>query len=323
MSSRQSHYATGCLHYKMNKLVSVIIPAYNHERFIGPAIESVLKQTYSNLELIIIDDGSKDDTGKIAQSYKDSRLKYYYQENQDAYNTINRGLGLAQGEYIAILNSDDIYTTDRLEKLLATQQESNAACLFTDVIPISDTGEVFRDQNFGWNLWHKKNRDWYFECKDLYSAFLKGNFMVTTSNLFMTAEAVGKVGKFCSLRYLHDYDYIFRMMLAFPSQVHYLADQKLLYYRIHSGNTLSEAAITGRLQDVEVIRKYMLAALPEQWRGLATAGTERLLELRDELEQVRTELAGQGQTEPSVRERLKLLVAAVRFKLRKKLAERL
>ncbi len=304
----------------VKKLVSVIIPAYNHERFIGPAIESVLKQTHSNLELLVIDDGSTDKTGEIAQSYDDPRLKYYHQENQDAYNTINRGLGLAQGEYIAILNSDDIYTTDRLAKLLAAQQESNAACLFTDVIPISDAGEKFTDPNFGWNLWHKKNRDWHFQCQDLHTAFLKGNFMVTTSNLFMTAEAARKVGKFCSLRYLHDYDYIFRMMLAFPGQVRYLDDEKLLYYRIHSGNTLSEAAITGRLQDLEVIQKYMLAALPEQWRGLVAAGTARLLELRDELEQVRTQLGCQA--EPSVRERLKLLFTAVRFKLRKKLAGR-
>jgi glycosyltransferase involved in cell wall biosynthesis len=305
----------------MNKLVSVIIPAYNHERFIGPAIESVLKQTHSNLELLVIDDGSTDKTGEIAKSYDDPRLKYCHQENQDAYNTINRGLGLAQGDCIAILNSDDIYTTDRLEKLLAAQQESNAACLFTDVIPISDAGEEFTDPNFGWNLWHKKNRDWHFQCKDLYTAFLKGNFMVTTSNLFMTAEAASKVGTFCPLRYLHDYDYIFRMMLAFPGQVRYLDNEKLLYYRIHSGNTLSEAAITGRLQDLEVIQKYMLAALPEQQRGLAAAGTARLLELRDELEQVRSGLAGQA--EPSVRERLKLLLAAVRFKLRKKLTGRL
>lgn len=285
-----------------NPLISVIIPAYNHERFIGPAIESVLNQTYSNLELIVIDDGSKDATGTIAQSCSDPRLSYYHQENQDAYNTINRGLGLAKGEYVAILNSDDIYTTDRLEKLLAVQQATNAACLFTDVIPISDAGEEFTDPNFGWNLWHKKNRDWYFTCNDLLTAFLKGNFMVTTSNLFMTAEAVRTVGNFCSLRYLHDYDYIFRMLLAFPGQVRYVDDQKLLSYRIHSGNTLSEAAITGRLQDLEVIRKYMLAALPEQWRGIAAAGTERLLELRDELEQVRAELAGRA--EPSVRKRL-------------------
>lgn len=300
-------------------LISVIIPAYNHERFIGPAIESVLQQTHSQLELIVVDDGSTDTTGTIAQSYDDPRLSYYHQKNQDAYNTINRGLGLAKGAYIAILNSDDIYSIDRLARLLEAQQESGAACLFSDVVPISDSGEEFTDPSFGWNLWHKKNRDWYFTCGDVYTAFLKGNFMVTTSNLFMTAEAVRTVGTFCSLRYLHDYDYIFRMMLAFPGQVRYVHDQKLLSYRIHSGNTLGEAAVTGRLQDVDVIHKYMLAALPEQYRSLAAAGTARLLELRDELEQVRSELAGRA--EPSVRERLKLLTVAVRYKLRKKLGK--
>ncbi|MCI5221773.1 MAG: hypothetical protein D3924_03625 [Candidatus Electrothrix sp. AR4] len=144
--------------------------------------------------------------------------------------------------------------------------------------------------------------------------------MVTTSNLFMSAEAVKQVGKFCSLRYLHDYDYIFRMMLTFPGQVRYVDDAKLLYYRIHDGNTLGEAAITGRHQDIEIINKYMLAALPEENRHIVAAGTERLLELRDELEQVRNELA--GQTEPSVRERFDLLTGAVKYKLRKKMTNR-
>lgn len=299
-------------------LVSVVIPAYNHELFVGPAIESVLNQTWQDLELIVIDDGSTDKTGEVVQSYKDERLSYFFQENQDAFNTINRGLGMAKGDYVAILNSDDIYSTDRLEKMVAAQQKNDAACLFTDVIPISDEGEEFTDPGFGWNMWHRKNREWYFKCKDLYTAFLKGNFMVTTSNLFITAEAVRRVGKFCSLRYLHDYDFIFRMMLAHPGQVHYLDGEKLLYYRIHSGNTLSEAAVTGRQQDMEMIRKYMLAALPEESRQIAAAGSDRLMELKDELQQVQAELG--RQSEPSVRDHFHQLCSVVRYKLRKKIS---
>ncbi|WP_339134641.1 MAG: glycosyltransferase [Candidatus Electrothrix sp. GW3-4] len=302
-----------------NKLISVVIPAYNHERFIGPAVDSVLNQTWENLELIVIDDGSTDGTGAMVKAYTDPRLSYYYQENQDAFNTINRGMGLVKGDYIAILNSDDIYAKERLEKLVAIQQQSKAACLFTDVLPISDAGTVFTDPDFGWNVWHQKNRDWYFACEDLYAAFLKGNFMVTTSNLFMTAEAVQRVGKFSSLRYLHDYDYIFRMLLAFPDQVQYVADEQLLYYRIHDGNTLGEAAITGRQQDLEVIQKYMLAVLPKEYRMIASAGTERLLELRDELELVRSELASMA--EPSVKGRLHLLLSAIQYKVREKLRQ--
>ncbi|MCI5159304.1 MAG: glycosyltransferase [Candidatus Electrothrix sp. AUS1_2] len=302
---------------KKKKRISVVIPAYNHERFIGAAVDSVLNQTWQELELIVVDDGSTDGTGDIVKAYTDPRLSYYYQDNQDAFNTINRGMGLAEGDYIAILNSDDIYAEDRLERLVALQEESGAACLFTDVIPISDAGTVFTDPDFGWNIWHHKNREWYFSCENLYTAFLKGNFMVTTSNLFMTAEAVRRVGKFCSLRYLHDYDYIFRMMLAFPGRVQYVADEQLLYYRIHDGNTLGEAAVIGRQQDLEVIQKYMLAALPEESRMIAATGVERLLELRDELEQVRGELARGA--EPSVREQGRLLLSAIKYKVRKKL----
>jgi len=271
-------------------LVSVVIPAYNHERFVGAAVESVLQQSCADLELIVIDDGSRDRTAEVVQSYTDPRLSYYYQENQDAYNTINRGLGMATGRFVAILNSDDVYTPDRLERLLLSQEQTGAECLFTDVIPISDEGLEFTDPAFGWNVWHQKNRSFHRQCGDLYTAFLKGNFMVTTSNLFMTNTAVKKVGNFCSLRYLHDYDYIFRMMLAHPGKVHYLADEKLLYYRIHSGNTLGEAAITGRLQDQELIKKYMLAIVPEQQKAQVAAGSERLVELEQELQAVRETL---------------------------------
>ena len=138
-------------------LISVIIPAYNHEKFIGAAVDSVLTQTVADLELIVINDGSTDQTGEIVQSFTDKRLAYYYQKNKDAYNTINRGLGLAKGSYIAVLNSDDLFTSNRLERLLECQKETDAECIITDVIPISDRGVEFTDPEFGWNLWHQNN----------------------------------------------------------------------------------------------------------------------------------------------------------------------
>ena len=297
-------------------LISVIIPAYNHEKFIGAAVDSVLNQSINDIELIVINDGSTDQTGEIVQSYTDRRLTYFYQENCDAYNTINRGLSLAKGHYIAILNSDDLYTLNRLERLLKCQEDTRAECIITDVIPVSDSGEEFTDPEFGWNIWHQKNRKFYFECGDIYTAFLKGNFMVTTSNLFMTAEAVKKTGEFCSLRYLHDYDYIFRLMLSCPGKVHYLAGEKLLYYRIHSGNTLGEAAITGREQDQELIRKYMLKVIPQKYAALVAAGADRLVELEKELYEVKTAMA--PATVQGVRPALKMLQQNLKVWINKK-----
>ena len=275
---------------KKKDFVSVIIPAYNHEKFVGKAVESVLKQSWEHLELIVINDGSTDRTGDIVQGFSDTRLKYFDQENQDAYNTINRGLHMARGDFIAILNSDDVYPTNRLERLLKVQKKTRAACIFTDVQPITENGDEILDYSFGWHLWHQKNRDYYKQCGDLYTAFLKGNFMVTTSNLFMRKDAVKRVGDFCTLRYLHDYDYIFRLMLNFPDQVIYLEDEKLLYYRIHGGSTLSEAAIVGREQDKEVIRRYMMAKIPDALKSIVETGVDRLVELENELFTVRAEI---------------------------------
>lgn len=271
-------------------LISVVIPAYNHERFVGEAIESVLDQSCGDLELVVVDDGSTDRTAEVIKGYTDKRLRYYHQENQDAFNTINRGISLSRGHFISILNSDDVYEKNRLEKLAAVLENKNCVCTFSDVIPVSDDGEHFTDPQFGWNIWHKKNRDFYFACGDLYTSFLKGNFMVTTSNLFMTADAASKVGPFCSLRYLHDYDFIFRMMNTFPNQVYYADDLQLLRYRIHSGNTLGEAAISGRLQDQELIRKYLLAVIPDDLRQYVQAGSDRLVELEKELNKVRMQV---------------------------------
>lgn len=300
-------------------LISVVIPAYNHERFVGFAIDSVLEQTCQDFELVVVNDGSTDSTEKVILGYEDQRIRYFYQENQDAYNTINRGISLAQGEFVAILNSDDIFATNRLEKLLEFCRERDKVCVFSDVIPVDDQNNEFSDPDFGWNVWHQDNRDYYLDCGDLYTAFLHGNFMVTTSNLFMTREAALQVGPFCSLRYLHDYDFIFRMIARFKDRVGYIHDQKLLYYRIHGGNTLGEAAITGREQDQQLIEKYMLEAIPEAYHGYVTSGSRRLVKLEKELHQVRRQVVP---TNPAgVRPALKNLKEALSVWGKKKLGD--
>lgn len=272
-------------------LVSVVIPAYNHEAYVGPAMESVLAQTVRDWELIVIDDGSTDRTWPVIQGFQDPRLICHHQENQDAYNTLNHGLHLAQGRFIAVLNSDDVYAANRLERCLAELERTGAECVFTDVQPMDAGGHLLTDSDHPWNCWHQKNRRFYFQCGDLYTAFLKGNFMVTTSNLFLSAAAAARVGDFAPLRYLHDYDYIFRVLLACPDKVRYLPDEKLLYYRLHGGNTLGQGAVTAREQDQQVIKKYLLAGVPADARARVAAGMERLVELEQELAVERGRLA--------------------------------
>jgi glycosyltransferase involved in cell wall biosynthesis len=263
--------------------ISVIIPAYNHEKFIGAALDSALNQTVSAVEIIVIDDGSTDNTAEIIKSYQDPRLTYIYQENQDAFNAINRGVEKAECQFITILNSDDVYTRNRLEKLINIQRDTGAECLFTDVIPIDENGNQIPKTQHYWHLWHERNRKFFFTYDDLYSVFLRGNLLVTTSNLFLTANAVKMIGKFAPLHFLHDYDYMFRALLALGNKVEYVHSEKLLYYRIHKSNTLSEGAVSARNQDKELIKKYMMARVPENIKPYVAAGSERLMELEYEL----------------------------------------
>ena len=192
--------------------------------------------------------------------------------------------------FISIINSDDVYSTNRLQRLLEIQRTTSAACVFSEVSPIDDEGnplgDQLGDQQHPWIVWHKRNRDYYLERKDLYDGFLNGNYMVTTSNLFMTRALYETVGGFCSLRYLHDYDYIFRILLAAENNTVYLDDEMLLYYRIHGANTLSEAAVTGREQDRQLIRKYLMEKCPPDTHAYINTAINRLIALEHELIEV-------------------------------------
>lgn len=99
-----------------NPLISVLMPAYNAEKYIKEAIESILNQTFSNFEFIIIDDGSIDATEEIIKSFKDSRIVYIKNEkNLGLIKTLNKGISIARGEFIARMDSDDISMPQRFE----------------------------------------------------------------------------------------------------------------------------------------------------------------------------------------------------------------
>ena len=101
--------------------ISIVMPAYNAERFLAEAIESALAQTWSDFELIILDDGSQDRTREIAQSYalRDSRIRVESHENMGVSPTLNRGLALSANEWVAVMHADDVMMPNRLERQLA------------------------------------------------------------------------------------------------------------------------------------------------------------------------------------------------------------
>jgi len=96
--------------------VSVVIPTYNRQRLVQDTIDSVLRQTFEDLELIVIDDGSTDDTRRVLQDRYGTRLRYVYQENQGESAARNHGIALAGGEYVAFVDSDDLWHAQKLER---------------------------------------------------------------------------------------------------------------------------------------------------------------------------------------------------------------
>ena len=96
--------------------VSVVIPTYNRQRLVQDTIDSVLRQTFGDLELIVIDDGSTDDTRRVLQDRYGTRIRYVYQENQGESAARNHGIALAGGEYVAFVDSDDLWHPQKLER---------------------------------------------------------------------------------------------------------------------------------------------------------------------------------------------------------------
>lgn len=144
-------------------IVSVIIPTYNRAEFVGAAIASVLGQTFSRFELIVIDDGSSDATDQVIRSFHDPRLTFVRQENQGRSAARNRAIRMARGKYIAFLDSDDEYLQDKLF-LQVTYMEAHpevgmlytsAQCINADGEPLEQhtykadiEGDIYRDVAF-------------------------------------------------------------------------------------------------------------------------------------------------------------------------------
>ena len=123
----------------MNELVSIIMPSYNTGKFIQETINSVKNQTYNNWELIIVDDGSTDNTDEVVRAIKDDRIKYIKNKvNKGAAISRNIALREAKGKWIAFLESDDLWKEDKLEKQIKFMEDNNYYFSYTNYIEIDE-----------------------------------------------------------------------------------------------------------------------------------------------------------------------------------------
>ena len=162
-------------------LVSVIMPAYNAERFIEEAINSVVNQTVEDWELIVIDDGSADSTFEIVNTYaqKDPRIRAFINEkNMGVAKTRNRGLDLARGKYVALLDSDDYWKPQLLEKMLYRSQETSADIVYCSYEMVDEGGQ-------------KVCNDFIVPLETTYEESMVRS-VITCSSVLITADLVRK-----------------------------------------------------------------------------------------------------------------------------------
>lgn len=219
----------------MKNSISVIIPLYNHEKFIEATIKSVVNQTVAPIEIIVINDGSTDDSHavmqRLCQEYP--QIKYFLQANQGAHATINAAIAKAACEYIAILNSDDMYHPSRLELCLKhIVSNPSVDMIATAIQGIDEEGRLVE------LVWCNYYKSRYEETNDLFLALVDGNFFFTTSNIFIKKSVFDEVGNFSCFRYAHDLDFFLRLITHNKKVV--LINEPLLMYRIHGSNTISE-----------------------------------------------------------------------------------
>ena len=222
-----------------NPTVSVVIPSYNHSLFIGKAIESVVSQSLERLELIVVDDGSRDNSLEIIEGFNDPRLKLMTQPNRGAHAAINRGIAAARGKYIAILNSDDFFHSERLERCLNTIEKTGSSFVtsYITLVDSANTDLGVKEGFYNLDPWPISPSGSLKETKDPLLNLLATNYTATTSNFFFKTDLVQEVGQFAPLRYCHDWDFALRVASKKPIA---FISEPLLSYRTHDNNTIRE-----------------------------------------------------------------------------------
>ena len=224
---------------------SVVIAAYNHGKYIKQTIRSVLDQTFQDFEIIVFDDGSKDNTRDIVSTIKDKRVKYMCQPNSGLPAIgRNRGMSLSSGKYIALLDGDDYWKNNKLEKCKSVLDTKKDVALMCHDESVVYDGKILRNTNYG-----------PYE-KDMYERLLFGGNTLHTSAVVMRRELFFDEGmKFSEDRNLftvEDYDYWLRL-----SKKHkfYFLKESLGFYRVTEegaflssgqGNTVNMLGILDR-----------------------------------------------------------------------------
>jgi glycosyltransferase involved in cell wall biosynthesis len=226
-------------------IISIIIPAYNAERTILNTIVSVQQQTFSDFELIVINDGSTDRTLEILATIEESRLKVFSYSNGGLPVARNRGIAQATGDYISFIDADDLWTSDKLElQLTALQQQPEAGVAYSWTCNMGEKGESFHP---GKSVMYTGN---------VLPQLLMSNFIASGSNILATKEAIATAGEFDPvLKSCEDWDFYLRLAARWSFVV---VPKAQILYRQSAGAMSSK---------VEVMEKYHRLVLERAFKA--------------------------------------------------------
>lgn len=226
-------------------LVSVVVPSYNHEKFVRQCIESIINQTYKNIELFVIDDGSKDNTSVILKELSE-KYKFYFerQENRGVINTTNKLLKMCKGKYISILASDDAWLPDKLEKQVAfMEQNLEISACFGNELSIDAENNILPPHNQTFIGY----KEYFFEDIISFNAYI-----AACTNLYRK-EVFEKLGYYNPDILLEDL-YLHLKMTDNKMRIVVLP-HLLTYYRRH-GNNFSNKSDIFYYQKMKLLEVY-------------------------------------------------------------------
>jgi glycosyltransferase involved in cell wall biosynthesis/predicted RNA methylase len=244
---------------RQRDLVSIVIPTYNRDEFISEAINSALNQTYTNVEVIVVDDGSKDSTREIVAKYG-NRVRYYYKENGGIGSALNLGIRKMNGKWFKWLSSDDVLTPDAVEVLVSHADATGALITYTDYDIIDYNGNHL-----------KKFVEPHFTSYFEYASALWTRFIGNGSSVLVAKSCFDEVGLFDeNLRSAEDYEWWLRACLLHGHRFFHIP-AITLKYRTH-GNQLTAAVKHNAYVTAEKIRnkikQKIISEDPKWWQAL-------------------------------------------------------
>jgi len=227
----------------MQELVSIIVPTYNRGHLIGETIQSVIDQSYTNWELIIVDDGSTDDTKKRVEEFNDHRTQFHHIDHSGVLGKIrNIGIRYSKGDLVAFLDSDDLWLPDKLERQLSLLNS------------YPQTSFVFGDgEQFGSRAVSTPELESLFVGSVFIPQLIEEKFVIAPSTFLFKREVMNTTGLLNEQISGSDNDFFFRMAWSFDG---IFCGEKLVQIRKHDDNISREREILFSEEQIQVIEMF-------------------------------------------------------------------